>query len=145
MNTVILTRGHGFDMGTFGRLIVPGGFECFTCERPWLGNRVSESCIPPGVYDLAMRNSEVVRRTTGGRYSRGWEVTGVDGRTYIMFHPGNTLDDSEGCILPGESLSAWDGKWAVTNSQGTFDRLMKVLGGAENWTLEIRYFFPEYP
>jgi len=100
MERIILTRGHGFEMGTPGRLEMPG-FECHTMERPWHGNRVSESCIPPGVYPLRKRRSEVVRQASGGRYPEGWEVQDVPGRTFIMIHPGNTIDDSEGCILPG--------------------------------------------
>lgn len=145
MERLLLTRGHGFEMGTPGRLRLPGGFNCYTMERPWLGNKVSESCIPPGVYPLRYRNSEVVRRTTGGRYSKGWEVADVPGRTFIMFHPGNTIDDTEGCILPGYALSAWDGLWTVTKSRDTFDHVMRVLGGRDEWEIDIRYFFPEYP
>lgn len=142
---IILTRGHGFNMGTFGSLHMPDGFGCVTVERPWQGNKVSQSCIPQGVYKMRQRNSEVVRRTTGGRYAKGWEVVGVPERTFIMFHPGNSIDDTEGCIMPGREFSAWDGKWTVTNSQDTFDKLMKVLGGADEWDLDVRYFFPEYP
>lgn len=144
MRPIILTRGHGFDMGTFGSLHMPDGFGCVTAERPWQGNKVRQSCIPPGVYTMRQRNSEVVRRTTGGRYTKGWEIQDVPERSFIMFHPGNTIDDTEGCILPGESFSAWNNMWTVANSQATFDRLMKVLGGADEWTIEIRYFFPEY-
>lgn len=145
---LILTRGHAFGMGTFGMLTGPG-IECLTCERPWRGNRVSESCIPPGVYDMGLRRSTVVEETTGGDYLTGWEVKDVPGRSYIMFHPGNTIDDSEGCILPGRSLSAWEVKgkmrWAVTESRDTFERLMEQLGKRDHWVIEIRYFFPEYP
>lgn len=143
-NRILLTRGHGFNMGTFGQLSMPG-FDCHTLERPWLGNRKSESCIPPGVYTCRLRNSEVVRETTGGTFSKGWEVTGVHGRTWIMIHPGNTIDDTAGCILPGDAFSAWDGMWTVTNSRDTFRALMDALSRADEWRLDIRYFQPEYP
>lgn len=149
MSPIVLTRGHAFDMGTFGRLAMPDGFSCVVCERPWQGNKRRLSCIPPGTYELAMRRSEVVRATTGGKFSKGWEVTGVPERDHIMLHPGNTIDDTEGCLLPGESFGGWtvedEYRWAVTHSQRAFERLMSVLGGADSWTLEIRYAFPEYP
>ncbi|HBD11001.1 MAG TPA: hypothetical protein DCZ13_02570 [Porticoccaceae bacterium] len=142
---MILWRDAYTEMGTFGRLVLPSGREVYTCERPWLANRESVSCIPEGVYTIRARLSNVVKRTSGGKYAKGWEVQSVPGRSYIMIHPGNTMDDVEGCILVGSSLGYVKGKWAVLNSRATFDVVMDELRSREDWLLEIRQTRAEYP
>jgi hypothetical protein len=124
--------------GTFGRLVV-GGKEFYTVERPWKDNQSNVSCIPEGRYTLRMRDSGVVTRSTGGAYSRGWEVTNVKGRSFIMIHPGNTVDDLQGCIAPGKQLGVVNGKWAVASSRPAFDELMSILAGQDEWNLTIDF------
>src|SRR5690554_237346 len=94
-NHLILHRGYT-PRGTFGELITPQQ-RLITLELPWRANQRSVSCIPEGVYSMAQRRSGVVERTTGGKYRHGWEVQGVPDRDYIMIHPGNIVDDLEGC------------------------------------------------
>lgn len=138
MSEARLTRFAYTPYGTFGRIRV-GGKEFFTVERPWNNNESNVSCIPEGTYTLRMRDSGVVSRSTGGAYSRGWEVTNVKGRSFIMIHPGNTLDDLQGCIAPGKSLGVVGGKWAVSASRQAFDELMKTLAGQSEWKLAIDF------
>lgn len=147
-NHLSLTRGYT-DRGAFGEFRTPVR-SYHTVERPWLGNQASVSCIPEGVYTLRKRRSGVVERTTGGQFLEGWEVTGVLGRTYIMIHPANTMDQLEGCIAPGLSTGVLPGKdgdpqWAVLNSFAAFKMLMEDLEEHDEWTLDVRGFFPEYP
>ncbi len=123
--------------GTFGRLIVPNKFQCFTVERPWLDNRTAESCIPEGRYPLRLRTSPIVERTSKGEFLQGWEVVDVPGRTLIMLHAGNTMADLQGCIAPGDSLGWVEGRWAVMRSRETFKLLMHALAGLHTWHLEI--------
>ncbi|MFT0140767.1 DUF5675 family protein [Alcanivoracaceae bacterium MT1] len=145
MGELTLKRFCYSPMGTFGRLELPSGAELFTVERPWVGNRTRESCIPEGWYPLRMRDSGVVSRSTGGEYSRGWEVCDVPDRTWIMIHPGNTKDDLLGCIAPGLGLGNVAGKWAVTSSRDAFRRLMGELAAGDEWGLRVTQFRPEYP
>jgi len=147
-NHLILERGYT-DRGTFGRITTPVR-SYHSLERPWAGNRASVSCIPEGVYTLRKRRSGVVERTTGGQYLEGWEVTGVPGRTYIMFHPANIMEQLEGCIAPGLSTGVLPGEnqepqWAVLNSFAAFKMLMEDLEAHEEWFLDVRAFLPEYP
>jgi len=138
--------------GMFGTLTLPSGRNLYTCERPWVGNKTSVSCIPDGVYKLKKRKSNVVSRTTGGDYTEGWEVTAVPGRTFIMLHPGNWPDDLEGCIAPGLSYGLLrhrthgDLRLAVGSSRDAFDILMGELdNGEEEHELHILPQFREYP
>ena len=123
-------------MGAFGRLTV-GEFQCFTVERPWQNNKPNVSCIPEGVYPLKMRESPVIQRTSGGAFSRGWEVTSVPNRSLIMLHVGNTMADVEGCIAVGAALGWVAGRWAVTDSRKTFTMLMEALSASDAWMLNI--------
>jgi len=119
-------------MGAFGRLMFPE-FKCFTVERPWLDNKVRESCIPEGEYALKL-----------GMYNHGgypaYEVMGVPQRTLIKIHIGNTIEDVIGCIAPGKSLGYVYGKWAVTQSKVAFKEFMTAMGEEEDSILEIRQY-----
>jgi len=140
---IVLTRTAYLPDGTFGELVFPNGIKMFTVEKPWKENIVSESCIPDGVYRMGMRESPVVRRSSGGEFHEGWEVLDVEGRSYIMLHPGNWPCNFQGCIGVGDSLSYMTDKrgrmtLAVTNSRNTFRRLMEELDTRYEWELEIR-------
>lgn len=141
MSTVRLTRFAYTPQGTFGRLVIDGE-EFYTVERPWLDNKPKVSCIPEGTYTLKKRESGVVSRSTGGAYSKGWEVTKVPGRSFIMLHPGNSMDDLEGCISPGRALGTVSGKWAVLSSRPAFDDIMELLEDKSEWTLVIDQLRP---
>lgn len=138
---VTLSRFAYTPMGVFGTLQV-GGKRFYTVERPWKGNEQGVSCIPAGSYQLRKRASEVVKKSSRGAYQEGWEVTGVPGRTFIMIHPGNTMDDLEGCIAVGTGLGYVNNKWAITNSQVAFKELMAALEGKSGWELRIKPSIP---
>lgn len=144
MNTIILTRFAYSPDGTFGRLELPGGWSCFTVERPWKSNEAFESCIPDGVYQLKRRRSPVVERTSGGDYLEGWEVCDVPGRSYIMIHVANWPRNVEGCIGVGKKYMVMQGNNGVTESKITFAELMGKLDGGQ-WQIDIRPFIMEYP
>lgn len=140
-----LTRFAYSPDGTFGRLVLPNGWGCFTVEKPWNNNEIRKSCIPDGSYQLKMRRSAVVERTSKGKYKEGWEVTNVPNRTYIMIHVANWSQDVVGCIGVGDSYTVLAGSNAVGNSGNTFDTLMKQLSENTEWDLLIKPFIMEYP
>lgn len=136
--------------GTFSRLILPSSRQLFTVERSWLGNKPFVSCIPPGVYTLRKRFSRVVKDTTNGEFTRGWEVTNVPGRSYIMWHPANWPHNLEGCIGPGLDyglLADAQGTYrlAVKSSLDAFRVFMGELEGEDEHRLIIMPYTEEYP
>lgn len=110
--------------GTFGRFQVrdPGGslVELWTVERPWLGNAPKISCIPEGTYQL---ERSFFHR---GGYP-AYEIKGVPGRSRILFHVGNTMEDVEGCVAVGLDLGVVGSRWGVVHSREAFRRLMQAL------------------
>jgi hypothetical protein len=120
MTTLYLHRFRQDAQGTFGIMTVNNQQLCVTCEDPWNGNKNNISCIPEGVYKVLRRESP--------KYKHHWHVQNVPSRSLILIHNGNTTNDTEGCILVGESLATSQlGKQAITNSLKTMARLRKTL------------------
>lgn len=143
-DTVLLERLAYFHFGTFGQMVFPNGETFYTVEKPWEFNQRSKSCIPEGEYRLRKRVSPVVERTSGGEYTRGWEVTHVPNRAYIMIHPGNWPSDIEGCIALGEQLKPMQDPrgrsfLGVSNSRDSFREAMDLLdhSGVDDWQLYV--------
>lgn len=115
--------------GTFGVLRMDGRVFCVTLEPPDRDNRRNASCIPAGEY--------VCRRVESPRYGVTFEVTGVPGRSNILFHPGNVSGDTRGCVLLGNHFGLLRGDRGVLNSGRTFARFMDNLGQDASFTLSI--------
>lgn len=116
-----LIRLGEFHGATFGALILPN-FECLTLEEPWRNNHPQISCIPTGRYRLRHHNSA----TLGHCIS----VADVPGRSLIRIHSGNTLLDTEGCILVGANFGRLHNAPAVLRSRNTLDKLLGFLSDA---------------
>ena len=91
----IVRMDYKTDRGTFGVFLAEGRMLCFTLERPFLYNKKNESCIPLGKYHCTYHT---------GKSREGYLLHGVQSRSGIMIHIGNTLMDTSGCILVGRSL-----------------------------------------
>lgn len=124
--------------GTVGLLVFPSGETMYVLERPKESEDESPVCIPEGTYPLVMRESPIVKSTSKGKYTRGYEVTEVEGRTHIMVHIGNYVHNSEGCLLTGESVGKHKGLPAVWKSAVAFDRFMKLMQEEEITHIEIK-------
>lgn len=100
-------------------------------ERPWRDNQCNESCIPSGVYA-----AKFLVQTNSGKYHNVYELQAVPGRSSILIHCGNVVDDTRGCLLIGLSRGHQDGKPAVLDSRAALAELTRITGG-ENFVLKI--------
>lgn len=93
-----LFRKELTDECTMGELFVGGKFQCYTLEDPVRrGPKIpGQTAIPAGDYPLVLTYSEKFKRTLPLLES----VPGFEG---VRIHPGNTVADTEGCILVGEA------------------------------------------
>lgn len=97
---------------TQGILFVDG-HTFYTLERPWIDNKKNISCIPEGKYPIYTF-----------KHPKWGEVIGlrdVLNRSEILIHPGNYVDDTEGCILPGINC----GRGTVLNSRKALQQILK--------------------
>lgn len=123
-----LIRTYGI-ASTSGQLFVDGVFQCFTLERPFNNgaNQRGINAILPGTYKVVIAFSP--------KFSRDMpKLEGVPGRDSILIHWGNTIKDSEGCILVGKA----QGPDMVLNSRAAFaDLYPRILGAWSRNTRDI--------
>lgn len=120
---VTLTRGLYNRKLTLGMIKIkgPDHLPIYTLENPWLNNQEDISCIPEDSYVCEYYFSSKFRRG-------GFRITGVLDRSDIVFHQGNRVRDTEGCILPGLSLGSYQEEPAVLYSKKAMDYLQSLLG-----------------
>ena len=108
---------------------------CHTMELPWRDNAVDVSCIPAGEYRIKMTNSP--------KYGACYKVFDVDGRTDILIHKGNTVDDTLGCIMPVSTFGLLNTARGILvaglSSKNAYDKLMNIFAGDSHWLTIERY------
>lgn len=104
---------------TLGKLYLNGQFMAHTLERPWIDNQRSVSCIPTGVYGVRLRTA----KESASRDYLHLLVKDVPNRDYILFHKGNNVKDTKGCILTGLSR----GEDYVAESRNAHTNLIDTL------------------
>lgn len=136
--TAKIIRVEMGDSGAFGVLVLNGQAFGVTLELPWRGNATGISCIPPGVYTCQRTASPLVEHISGGKWHETFEVTGVPGRSRILFHAGNTVSDSRGCIIIASSFGKLRGERAVLNSGATFDLFQAATKTVNAFALNVK-------
>jgi len=126
----VLVRFTSTDAGTFGVMLDEGIPFCLTIERPWLNNLREVSCIPTGIY--------ICKRVNSPKFGNTFEVTNVFGRSEILFHKGNIMDDSHGCIILGEQYELLNGKPAVIASGKAFEEFLSKTKDVNEFVLGVR-------
>lgn len=130
--------------GTLGALYLDDRFFCFTMEDRWTMVKIGGlSRIPDGRYQIKFR--EVVSPlTTRYRDKYQWfrwhlELQGVPDYEHVYLHVGNTPEDSDGCILVGDSAEnnqvapAFVGK-STPAFRRLYERVAEALeSGREVW------------
>jgi len=122
--------------GTFGALSFSADNHtwhpfCVTLEPEDKNNQVGISCINAGTY--------ICERYSSSKYPNTWIITDVFGRTYVLFHAGNTEYDTRGCILLAQHFGKLYGNLAILNSGRTFEKFMNdITEGADVLMLTIK-------
>lgn len=114
---LLLKRSKSTEHSTSGVLTVNSAFECYTLEDVVRAEKIpGETAIPAGKYRIVI--------TYSNRFKRDLpllvDVPGFEG---VRIHPGNTDQDTEGCILVGTS----QGPDRVNQSQLAFTHLWGQL------------------
>lgn len=124
---------------TIGRLSIDGKYFCDTLEDkvrdfnkdgdlldPGEEKVYGETAIPYGTYKITISYSPRFRRNL----PRLQNVKHFEG---ILIHPGNTSEDTHGCILVGVNTV----KGRVVNSKATFDKLFEMIKNEKDLTIEV--------
>lgn len=116
---------------TIGSLSVNGTVECFTLEDVVRPEKIAgETAIPAGTYEVEITPSK--------RFKRDLPlVMNVPGFEGIRIHPGNTAEDTEGCILVGTSKMPDSVGGSRKAFEVLFAKIRDALDAEELVTLEI--------
>lgn len=134
MHTVRIARlESNYINGTFGVLLIDGKVFCVTLEPPDELNKVNESCIPTGQY--------MCKRYKSKRYPNTFQIMNVPNRSKILFHPGNFVDNTEGCILLARKFGVLGKGRGILNSGGTFKQFMEIFNGVDKFHLTINEYY----
>jgi len=125
----IIRLEENSDYGTFGVLKINKAVFCVTLEPADRLNHPNVSSIPAQQY--------MCNRIDSPKYGDTFEVSNVPDREHILFHAGNVVDNTKGCILLGQYFGKLQGDRAVLNSGATFKEFMKRIGDAEQFHLTI--------
>ena len=116
--------------GTFGILKINKGVFCCTLEPPDNENIVNISSIPAQQY--------ICERIHSNKYGDTFQVMDVPERTSVLFHAGNVVEHTKGCIILGQYFGKLRGDDAVLNSGATFKKFMELISGQTKIHLTIK-------
>ena len=119
-----------FQYGVFGVLLIGTEAFCLTLEPHEWENVKNVSCIPPGQYECA--------RVLSPKFGTTYEIQNVPNRDDVLFHPGNRIEDTEGCICLAEKLGKLKGDRAILNSGKTFLNFMNTMRSYPEFRLTIK-------
>jgi Family of unknown function (DUF5675) len=148
--TVTLTRFAYLHECTLGWLVF-NSLRLATIERPWItnpsgpGGKRMQSCVPDGSYLLSPHDSEkfpqtyVLSNPTLGVFVNPSDISSnADwGRSAVLIHQGNKVDDVVGCIAVGEAHGIVSGQHWVNASAQALKRLRDVLVRTDTHQLDI--------
>lgn len=134
--TYNLLRFKQTDKATLGKLCSKFLEMCSTLEPPWHDNirnnpKTKEneaSCVPEGKYLCVKYSSD--------KFPDTWEITGIPGRSKVLFHSLVYADQSEGCVGVGLSHGEHKGIPFVNNGKKAMEKLRMAL--PNHFWLEIK-------
>lgn len=132
---VVLKRIEYTPHGVYGLLSIDEEAPfAVTLERPWLNNTPRISCIPVGTYRC--------KRVKSPTFGDTFEILGVEGRSALLFHWGNFVRNSRGCVLVAEKFKDIDGDGIKDIAESKvpgkgFLEFLALTHGVDEFDLEV--------
>jgi hypothetical protein len=121
-----------------GELLTDGERFCYWLTLP-AKDGLPGSAIPPGIYPVTLSPSPKFQKIA---QTNAWfapyadsipHIDDIPNRSTILIHVGNTVDDTDGCILVGQAHS----EDSVSGSRSAFAALHALILAADSCTLEM--------
>jgi len=117
-----LTRSPSKGTATIGKLTADGVFIAFTLEDVTRDTKIfGRTAIPAGTYQVVITYSPHFQRDLP-------LLVNVPDYQGVRIHPGNTAADTEGCILPGNTVAG--DEQSIGQSKVAFDKVYNLIQGA---------------
>lgn len=131
MTSVFTVARYAYEEDCTKSVVFHGGTHlCYAIENPWMGNDKRVSCIPTGRYKTELRQPH----ESGSFDYEHLILRDVKDRNYILWHIGNTSEDTAGCILPGKGAV----HSSVTRSGAAFNEIMEIARDADGIITHVR-------
>lgn len=130
MPTVRLIRVEESVQGTFGVLIICSQVFCVTLECPDKLNECNISSIPAQQYQCIRIHSP--------QFGETFEIVDVPNRSHVLFHAGNVVKHTKGCVILAQYFGKLHGDRAVLNSGNTFKEFMEIMKNVDMFNLTIK-------
>jgi hypothetical protein len=127
--TLRVQREPTMNFKTFGALYLNNVWFCWTLEdalRPLSEKVPGATAIPPGAYQVRMSMSNRFKVVLP-------EVLAVPGFSGVRIHAGNTIEDTEGCLLVGRARGAA----GVLESRAALTPLLERMTSADALSLVV--------
>ena len=111
--------------GSIGALLINNEVLCWTLTPDSFDEK----------YHLSLGKYEY-KRFRGTKFKDTFEII-VPGHTEVLFHNGNTEENTKGCVLLGMKTGEIGGKRAVLDSIDAFDKFMRIMGVTQEGILEV--------
>lgn len=124
---LLLKRLHKTDKSIIGELSIDGVFECYTLEDVERKVKIDgKTAIPKGTYKVGVSMSNRFQKLLPILFE-------VPNFTGVRIHSGNVAENTEGCILVGNTRSLD----FIGESRKAFNKLFAKMKLAENITITI--------
>lgn len=130
MPSVRIYRVEESYRGTLGIVTICDKAFCVCLEPPDARNQRNISNIPDSQYTC--------KRVESPRFGETFEVINVPGRSHVLFHAGNFVNDTAGCIILAQHFGKLYGERSVLNSGATFKKFMEGVKGIDQFSLTIK-------
>jgi len=127
-----IVRLEESSQGAIGALLVDGKVLGLTLEPD--SKDPEKPQIPMGIYTCT--------RFHGAKFKDTFEIL-IHGHTAVLFHPGNTEEDTTMCVLMGSKVGYLKGDRAVLNSGATFRAFMEHFKDVDEFVLAVFEFIPK--
>ncbi len=136
MVKLLLQRKWAVKDATIGELFIDGVnepvFECYTLEDVvrMAGVKVQDkTAIPTGTYRVVVDWSPRFLKNM-------FHILDVPGFEGIRIHSGNTAEDTDGCILVGQTVDLVEG--SIGASRIAYEQLFRKLSDEKDMVLQVR-------
>jgi hypothetical protein len=130
---LILRRKIDTGFETLGKLFLEGKFLCYTLEDTYREKKIKHKTrIPAGLYKLALRAYgshylKYVRKFVDIFHKGMIQIMDVVGFTDILFHIGNSKEDTSGCILVGSDYREESGRIYLVSSTVAYKKVYPII------------------
>jgi hypothetical protein len=132
---IIVDRFSETDTDELGKVSVDGVFVCYSIENPDRPEKIKGiTAIPEGTYKVGRRISPHFGVMVP------W-IMNVPNFQYVLIHWGNTVKDTEGCLVVGLRIGSLENQRAVLDSKQAWEKLSAMIFDAldNNEEVTIEY------